>query len=74
MMVLLALLRQLEWFLTGPLITPSLLTLKRPGYSFGLFDSLDKPVINIAEGETAKFVSEIKSLGVILNNTLSWKP
>ena len=33
-------------------------------------NSLDYPGINITEGETVKFVSEIKSLWVILDNTL----
>ena len=76
MMVLHALLRQLGWLVAGPLITLSLLTLKRPGqlYSFGLFDSLDYPGTNIAEGKTVELVSEIKSLKVIPDNTLSWNP
>ena len=42
--------------------------------SVGLINSLDYHEINIAEGETVKFVSKIKSLGVKPDNTLSWKP
>ena len=39
-----------------------------------LFNKLNHPGISIADGENIKFVNEIKSLGVILDNTLSWKP
>ena len=39
-----------------------------------LFNNLNYPGISIADGENIKFVNEIKSLGVILDNTLSWKP
>ena len=40
-------------------------------HTVGLFDSLYYAGINIAEGKTVKFVSDIKSLGVIIDNTLS---
>ena len=39
-----------------------------------LFNSLEYPGISITEAETVEFVSEIRSLGVILDSTLSWKP
>ena len=47
------------------------------GFSFShtvrLCDSLDYPVTSMASGETIKFVNDIKSLVVILDNTLSRK-
>ena len=46
----------------------------RASHTVGLFDSLDYPRINIADAETVEIVSKIKSLGVILDRTLPWKP
>ena len=43
-------------------------------HTVGQFDSLDYPGINIAKGEKFEFVTKIKSVGVILDSTLSWKP
>ena len=42
-------------------------------HTVGLFNSLDYPCL-IIDGETVKLVNEIKSLGVILDSTLTWKP
>ena len=43
-------------------------------HAMSIFNLLNHPGVTLPNGEVISFVDKVKSLGVMLDNTLSWKP
>ena len=43
-------------------------------YAMGIFERLNHPGVALPNSDVVRFENTVKSLGVVLDNTLSWKP